>query len=217
MTQYPPSQYAPPQNGLGTAGFVLGLVGLVFSVVPIVGVIAWPLVVLGLVLSGIGLARARAGRATNKGIAVAGLVCSALGLVACIGYAAAFGAAMSNTPPAGSAPLAQPRATTSSAKPQAPSPAGIAPDPVTAAPAPVAAGIGEGVYVVGPDIEPGTYRTDGPGNGAFPYCYWARLKDTTGSFEAIIANGNPQGPATVTIKKGDGAFETSGCAPWVKR
>jgi hypothetical protein len=84
----------PPQNGLGTAGFVLGLVGLLFSFIPLIGIIAWPLVLLGLVFSGVGLARARAGRATNQGLAVAGLVCSAVGLLVCILYAAAFGNAV---------------------------------------------------------------------------------------------------------------------------
>jgi hypothetical protein len=42
------------QNGLGTSGFVLGLIGLIFSPIPIVGVIAWPLVILGLIFSAIG-------------------------------------------------------------------------------------------------------------------------------------------------------------------
>lgn len=95
-----------PQNGLGTAGFVLGLIGLLFSFVPLIGVIAWPLVLLGLVLAGIGLARARAGRATNKGLAIAGLVCASLGLAVCVLYTAAFSSAVGNapTPP----PLAAP-------------------------------------------------------------------------------------------------------------
>jgi hypothetical protein len=94
---YQPARPAP-QNGLGTAGFVLGLLGLLFSFIPLIGIIAWPLVLLGLVFAGAGVARARQGRATNKGLAIAGLVCSAVGLVVCIGYAAAFGAAVSETP-----------------------------------------------------------------------------------------------------------------------
>ncbi|HEV2784712.1 MAG TPA: DUF4190 domain-containing protein [Actinophytocola sp.] len=78
------------ENGLGTAGFVLGLVGLVFSPVPLIGVVAWPLVILGLILSLVGLGRANKGRATNKGLAVAGVVLSALGLAICILWAAVF-------------------------------------------------------------------------------------------------------------------------------
>ena len=94
---YPP--HRAPQNGLGTAGFVLGLIGLLFSFIPVIGVIAWPLVLLGLVLAGIGVSRARAGRATNKGLAIAGLVCASLGLVMCVLYTAAFGAAVATAPP----------------------------------------------------------------------------------------------------------------------
>ena len=79
-----PPQPTAPKNGLGTAGFVLGLLGLLFSFLPIIGVVAWPLVILGVIFSGIGFARARAGKATNRGLAIAGLVVSVLGLVICI-------------------------------------------------------------------------------------------------------------------------------------
>lgn len=82
-----------PSNGMGTAGFVLGLIGLVFSPIPIIGVIAWPLVILGLIFSLVGFSKARKGRATNKGLALAGVVCSAVGLVICIVWLAAFGEA----------------------------------------------------------------------------------------------------------------------------
>jgi hypothetical protein len=88
VTQYAPNppQQAPaqPSNGLGTAGFVVGIIGLVFSFIPIIGVIAWPLVILGIIFSAIGFTRASKGRATNKGLAIAGLVVSIVGLVMCI-------------------------------------------------------------------------------------------------------------------------------------
>jgi hypothetical protein len=99
---YPPPP-PPPQNGFGTAGFVLGLLGLLFSFIPLIGIIAWPLVLLGIIFAGLGLSRARHGRATNKGLSIAGLVCSLIGLLVCIIYAAAFGAAVTNT---GGAPSA---------------------------------------------------------------------------------------------------------------
>ena len=47
---------------------MLGIIALVFAVIPIVGVIAsfvWPV---GLVLALIGFARVRSGEATNRGI-----------------------------------------------------------------------------------------------------------------------------------------------------
>jgi hypothetical protein len=73
---------------------------------------------------------------------------------------------------------------------------------------------GPGTYVVGTDIVAGTYKTTGS-SSSVP-CYWARLRNTSGEFSAIIANGDPSGPTTVTISKSDGAFETSGCNTWQK-
>jgi hypothetical protein len=97
VTQYAPNipQQAPerPSNGLGTAGFVVGIIGLVFSFIPIIGVVAWPLVILGVIFSAVGIGRASKGRATNKGLAIAGLVVSIVGLVMCILWAAVLGKA----------------------------------------------------------------------------------------------------------------------------
>jgi uncharacterized protein DUF4352 len=92
--------YQPPvqaNNGLGTAGFVLGLIGAIFSLIPIIGIIAWFLVIPGLVFAAIGFARARKGQATNTGLAIAGIVLSLVGLLFCILYAAAFAAAVPDT------------------------------------------------------------------------------------------------------------------------
>jgi heme/copper-type cytochrome/quinol oxidase subunit 2 len=83
-------QGQPPRNGLGTAGFILGLIGFLFSFIPFVGVVAWPLVIIGLVLSIIGIARASSGKANNRGLAITGAVLSVIGLVICILYAAVF-------------------------------------------------------------------------------------------------------------------------------
>lgn len=70
---------------------------------------------------------------------------------------------------------------------------------------------GSGTHLVGTDIEPGTYRS-----GASDYCYWARLSGTGGSLGDIIANGNTDGPAVVTIAPGDAAFESARCGTWTK-
>lgn len=83
MTQQSPT-VTQPSNGLGTSGFIIGLIGLILSPIPFIGVIAWPLVVLGIIFSAIGIAKVRAGRATNKGLSIAGLVVSVVGLVICI-------------------------------------------------------------------------------------------------------------------------------------
>ena len=79
---------------------MLGLLGLLFSFIPLIGIIAWPLVLLALVFAAIGLAKAKSNRATNRGLTIAGLVCALLGLLICILYAAAFSAAVSSTPTA---------------------------------------------------------------------------------------------------------------------
>lgn len=75
-------------------------------------------------------------------------------------------------------------------------------------------GIGEGTFIVGDDITPGRYKAEAK-TGVL--CYWARLKDDSGEFDSIIANNATRGKASVTIKESDGAFETSGCTPWVRQ
>jgi hypothetical protein len=84
------------------------------------------------------------------------------------------------------------------------------------APTGPATSFGDGTYVVGTDIVPGTYKTSGPAPGGIDICYWSRLKDTTGNFDTIIANDVGKGPTTATISRSDGAFKTSGCNTWQK-
>jgi Mycobacterium membrane protein len=100
QTPYPPAQLPqapqPPRNGLGTTGFILGLVGLIFSPIPIVGMIAWPLVILGAIFSALGISRARKGVATNKVLSIVGLVLSVVGLIVCIVWVAIIGKAASD-------------------------------------------------------------------------------------------------------------------------
>lgn len=67
----------------------------------------------------------------------------------------------------------------------------------------------DGIWRVGKDIRPSTYRTSGSDG-----CYWARLRNLSGEFDAIIANGNPSGPAVVTISPRDVGFESQGCGTW---
>lgn len=75
---------------------------------------------------------------------------------------------------------------------------------------------GDGTFLFGEDIKPGTYRAAGPADSAIPNCYWARLSGTSGELDEIIANGNTAGPATVTISSSDRAFQTTGCETWKK-
>ncbi|WP_435285631.1 hypothetical protein [Streptomyces bacillaris] len=90
----------------------------------------------------------------------------------------------------------------------------VTPKP-TKEPGPAASVAGDGTYLVGEDMKAGTYMSAGPADSAIPNCYWARLKDASGEFDAIIANGNAQGQARVTVRKGE-YFQTSGCETWKK-
>jgi hypothetical protein len=70
---------------------------------------------------------------------------------------------------------------------------------------------GAGAYIVGSDIEAGTYRNSGGNN-----CYWERLRDFNGGMNAIIANGGTNNPTIVTIAPTDAGFQSDGCGTWTK-
>jgi hypothetical protein len=87
------------------------------------------------------------------------------------------------------------------------------PAPITTptAPTPLTT-FSDGSYVVGPDVAPGTYHTEGPVVGSPNPCTWDRLADTKGNI--VIAHDSVRVPATVVIVSGDAAFKTTGCQPW---
>jgi hypothetical protein len=70
-------QAAAPTNGLGVAGFVTGLLGLVLCWVPWLGIL---LAGVGIVLSGIAIPQGKKKGAGN-GLAIAGLVCGIIALI----------------------------------------------------------------------------------------------------------------------------------------
>ncbi|GAB3218895.1 hypothetical protein GCM10027447_00390 [Glycomyces halotolerans] len=70
---------------------------------------------------------------------------------------------------------------------------------------------GDGIWVVGEEIEPGIYKAQGSGSA----CYWARL-DSLDTFD-IINNHFGSAKVTVEIRSSDTAFETSGCGSWLKQ
>lgn len=119
-----------------------------------------------------------------------------------------------------SAPSAGARETATTSPPAAPSAttaadAGARPPAAPAPAGPATSVDGDGQYLVGDDMEAGTYKTAGPADSVIPNCYWARLKDASGEFGAIIANGIGQGQTRVTVRKGE-YFETRGCQKWEK-
>jgi hypothetical protein len=83
----PPQQYGyaqppvfvqtAPTNGLGVAGFVTGLLGLVLCWVPWLGIL---LAGVGIVLSGIGISTGKK-KGMSIGLAIAGLVCGIIALI----------------------------------------------------------------------------------------------------------------------------------------
>lgn len=71
---------------------------------------------------------------------------------------------------------------------------------------------GDGTFLVGQDVQPGTYRASPP----FPrrMCYVARLADPGG--EDIIDNDISEGPVIVQVRSTDAAVTTSGCSTFRK-
>jgi hypothetical protein len=74
------NQQEKKSNGIGTAGFVLALIALFLGWIPVLGWILW---FLGLVLSFVGVFR------LPRGLAIAGLVISLIGIILLL---AVFGA-----------------------------------------------------------------------------------------------------------------------------
>jgi len=63
----------------------------------------------------------------------------------------------------------------------------------------------------------GDRRYQKPTCEAWPMCYWARLKDTSGGLGSIIANDNFKGPTTLSIKPGDKAVQFSNGCTWTRK
>jgi ABC-type Fe3+-hydroxamate transport system substrate-binding protein len=73
--------------------------------------------------------------------------------------------------------------------------------------------LGDGTYVVGTDIQPGIYKTAGPGSSGVPsQCYWAVLNSLNTT--DIADNGNIDGPTTIQVN--GKALELNGGCTWAK-
>lgn len=70
---------------------------------------------------------------------------------------------------------------------------------------------GDGEYIIGTDIEPGTYKSSGSAG-----CYYARLSGFSGSLDEVVANDNTDAAAIVTIDAGDKGFQSTRCGTWTK-
>lgn len=70
-----------PRNGQGLAAMIVGIISLPLACCGIFGVIAG---VVAVVLGALGKKKAEQGEATNRGQALAGLICGAIGIVLAI-------------------------------------------------------------------------------------------------------------------------------------
>lgn len=79
---------AQPRNGSGVAALVLGIVGVLFGLALVLFWVAWLPALLAVVFGGIGLGAARRGAATNRPVALAGVLLGVAGLLLSIGAGA---------------------------------------------------------------------------------------------------------------------------------
>jgi hypothetical protein len=138
--------------------------------------------------------------------------------VIALGLGTAIGASGGKNGTNGAQAQAAPATAASSAP--APKPTATKPTAATAAPSTAAAASstsvpGDGQYLVGQDMQPGTYRTKGPAADSLGDCYWERDKDSSGDMNSIIANDNLAGSGIVTVDKGE-VFKTTDCQDWVR-
>ena len=72
---------AGPSKGLPIAGMVLGIVGLLFSFAGCTALLGLILCLVGVILSAIGMKKCNDGTADGKGMAIAGLATSGVGIL----------------------------------------------------------------------------------------------------------------------------------------
>jgi hypothetical protein len=71
----------------------------------------------------------------------------------------------------------------------------------------------DGTYEVGTgngQIAPGKYKSPGSNGGAMG-CYWARMKDDSGSVDDVIASDYTHGPAILTVRNTDKYVKVENC------
>ena len=78
-------------NGMATAAMVIGIIGLVVSIIPVLGMIAWLLCPLAIILGFI----AR-GKPVGKGAAMTGIITGGIGLLISIAWVTLFATAFSD-------------------------------------------------------------------------------------------------------------------------
>jgi hypothetical protein len=196
---YPPPVVARKRfSGFATASLTLGIIGVVFSIVPYLDVLTMFGAIVGLVLGVIALFGSRE-VAAGFGI---GLSALAVVLTSLVTNAVTSATSNDRSMPQSAYPAATFTNNVLSAEPTIP------PGPLST--------IGNGTSLVGTEIRPGTYRTAGPTPSIIRLCVWQRLRDTSGELSAVMASDVSSGPAVVTISAADTAFKSTGCQTWRK-
>ena len=67
---------------------------------------------------------------------------------------------------------------------------------------------GDGIWLVGEDVEPGTYQAEGG-----PWCMWSRISGWTADISSVIKGGAGR---RATLEEGDLGFVTEGCGAWTR-
>ncbi len=85
---------------------------------------------------------------------------------------------------------------------------------------------GNGFFLVGPDVAPGLYRTDGsastfgvwindvPTEGSM--CLWFTYSTPDANKDHVVATNMSIGPMYTTINETVKAFESQNCQPWTR-
>jgi hypothetical protein len=91
---------------------------------------------------------------------------------------------------------------------------GLSPTTTSGAVTPLTSFVGDGTFRVGTDIQPGTYRSNGPATPGVP-CAWERQATFGDSTSVIDANAVLE-PVSVTILPSDRGFRTARCQTWTR-
>ena len=85
---------------------------------------------------------------------------------------------------------------------------------------------GDGVFLVGPDIAPGLYRTDGTAStwGVWinniptqdEMCSWFTYSTPDAAKDHVVQANNSMGPMYANINTTIKAFESHNCQPWTR-
>ena len=91
MTEQPyPTAPPPPQgsNGLAIAALICGILSLLLSWIPLINVLAAVLALVAIILGALGIRRANEPYVGGKGMAIAGIICGAIGCFLAIAFIA---------------------------------------------------------------------------------------------------------------------------------